>query len=317
MKNIINKIPIPISGLMLALASLGNLVGAYSQGLRYIFGSISAIILITLVLKLAMMPRSYMEGFSNPVIGCILATIPMGLMILSTYIIPVAQIAAYWIWMAALALNAVIILVFTKKHVLSFDIKKVFPSYFVLYVGIAVGSVTAPAYGMNSLGKVIFWYALAAYIAWFPIVTYRILRYRELPDQIKPVVVIYAAPGSLLLAGYLSVFQDKSVNVVLIIGVWAFIMTLFGVSKMPKLLKMPFYPSCSAFTFPFVISAMAFSSMTGFLRTSGYAVVFLEPINILMVAWAFIMVFFVLIRFSIFLLNETALTPYMEKRRRQ
>jgi exfoliative toxin A/B len=317
MKNIINKIPIPIAGLMLALASMGNLLGAYSQGLRYAFGSISSIILIALVLKLAMMPRSYMEGFSNPVIGCILATIPMGVMVLSTYIIPVAQIAAYWMWVAALALNAVIILGFTKKHVLSFDIKKVFPSYFVLYVGIAVGSVTAPAYGMNSLGKVIFWYALAAYIAWFPIVTYRILRHRDLPDQIKPVVVIYAAPASLLLAGYLSVFQDKSVNVVLIIGVWAFAMTLFGLSKMPKLLKGAFYPSYSAFTFPFVISAMACSSMTGFLRTTGYSVVFLEPINILMVAWASIMVIFVLIRYSMFLLNETALTPHVEKRRRQ
>ncbi|HAE61938.1 MAG TPA: hypothetical protein DCG38_06360 [Eubacteriaceae bacterium] len=62
MKKIIVKMPLPISGLMLALAALGNLLGSYSQGARYLLGGISGIILIALILKLVIMPNAYSES---------------------------------------------------------------------------------------------------------------------------------------------------------------------------------------------------------------------------------------------------------------
>jgi exfoliative toxin A/B len=319
MKKIIVTMPLPISGLMLALAALGNLLGSYSQGARYLLGGISGIILIALILKLVIMPNAYSESLSNSVSSSIMATIPMALMIQSTYIVHLMPSIAYGIWISALALNAALILGFTKKHVLNFNIKNVFPSCFVLYVGIAVGSVTAPAYGMQLLGRIVFWYALAAYAIWLPIVTYRVFKYKEFPNQIKPVMVIYAAPASLLLVGYLNVFQNISTYMVFVLGAWALVMTLFAISKMPRLLKLDFYPSYSAFTFPYVISATSFTSMLNFLSQSGYDVKYLEPVKILMIAWAVAMVLFVLIQYSISIFNEAMPIRAMhdEKRRRQ
>jgi len=37
-------------------------------------------------------------------------------------------------------------------------LKKVFASYFIVYVGIVVASITAPVFGKQSLGEIIFWF---------------------------------------------------------------------------------------------------------------------------------------------------------------
>ena len=41
---------------------------------------------------------------------------------------------------------------------LNFSIKKVFPSWYIVFVGIAVGSVTANVHGMERIGQAAFWF---------------------------------------------------------------------------------------------------------------------------------------------------------------
>ena len=41
MKDVIKKIPIPICGVMLGAAALGNLLQSYSEGIRYVCGAVS------------------------------------------------------------------------------------------------------------------------------------------------------------------------------------------------------------------------------------------------------------------------------------
>ena len=47
--NLIKKLPIPISGLALALLSLGNLLQDMNPNVRYLFGAMGAIIIILLI----------------------------------------------------------------------------------------------------------------------------------------------------------------------------------------------------------------------------------------------------------------------------
>ena len=51
MTNIIKKIPIPICGLALGLAALGNLLQSYSEGIRYLCGIISGLLLVLFIFK--------------------------------------------------------------------------------------------------------------------------------------------------------------------------------------------------------------------------------------------------------------------------
>ena len=46
MKDVIKKIPIPICGVMLGAAALGNLLQSYSEGIRYVCGVFAAFLLI-------------------------------------------------------------------------------------------------------------------------------------------------------------------------------------------------------------------------------------------------------------------------------
>jgi exfoliative toxin A/B len=301
MKRLLQALPIPISGLMLGLAALGNLLGPYSSSLRFLLGSISAIILIALLLKIIIVPGSVRENFSNPVIASIMATFPMGVMLLTTYVQPLIPGPAFALWLVAIGLNLLLAVIFTKTHLFPFNIKKVSPSFFVMYIGIVAASVTAPLYGMQSLGQLVFWIGLFLYIPLNLLVTYRFLKVGQVPEPVQPTLVIYAAPASLLLAGYLNSFPEKSTTLIIALGSWSFLMTLYGLSQMPRLLRLPFYPSCAAFTFPFVISAIAFNGMVKYLSGIASQASFLGLVANLQMVWAVLIVVYVLLRYTLFL----------------
>jgi len=307
MKSYLKTLPLPISGLMLGLVALGNLIGPYSSGLRYLLGALSALIFFSLVIKVIFFPAALKEGFANPVVASIFPTFTMGGMLLSTYVQPFLPSLAFGLWTLSLSLNAFIILLFTKTYVVNFTIKKVFTSYFVMYVGIVVGSVTAPLYGLESLGQMIFWFGLIVYLLWLPVVCYRVFKVKEIPEPAKPIAIIFAAPASLLMAGYLSSFPDKNMSMVGFLGILAIIMTLFALSQMPKMLRLPFYPSYSAFTFPFVISAIAFNGMANYIGSQGITNVGLELIRNFQIVWAATIVLYVLVRFGLLFQKQTAL----------
>lgn len=304
MSMVIKKLPIPICGLSLGLAALGNLVGGYSSIFRGILGSISAIIMLLLLLKILLDTKSVREGLNNPVIASVMSTIPMAVMLLTTYIKPYFSQVAFILWIVGLILNGILILFFTKKYMFKFNIKKVFPSYFVLYVGIVVGSVTAPGYNLSKIGQILFWYGLFVYLPLIPVVTYRVFKLKEIPEAVKPITIIYAAPASLLLAGYMSSFNEKSLILVIFLGILALFMTISCFVIMPKMLKIKFYPSYSAFTFPFVISAIAMNMTNNYLTSINKGILILRYIVNIEIIWAIVIVLYVLIRYVDYMIRE-------------
>ncbi|MDF2890110.1 MAG: C4-dicarboxylate transporter [Clostridia bacterium] len=86
----IKKLPLPIAGLMLALAAAGNLLLSYGGIYRNLFGVIAGIVLVLLLAKVLIMPKAIKEGFENPVVASVMPTFSMGLILLSTYLKPYA-----------------------------------------------------------------------------------------------------------------------------------------------------------------------------------------------------------------------------------
>lgn len=299
MNNLLKKLPIPISGLMLGLAALGNLIGTYNQSMRYVFGSCAAIIFILLLLKMIIMPAAWKEAFENPVVASIMGTFSMSMMLLSTYIKPFGASFAFFMWWGGIILHILLILAFTKKHVMSFSIKKVFPSFFIVYVGIVVASVTSPIYKMLAVGKLIFWIGFVLYLIWLPIVIYRIYKYKEIPEAVLPTITIFAAPASLCTAGYLSAFETKQPYLVIFLAILAVLMFLYVLLKLPKLLKLQFYPSYSAFTFPIVITAIAFTGLSKYFSKINLTIPGFSILQIFTLILACGLVIYVLIRYII------------------
>ncbi|MFZ5967399.1 MAG: TDT family transporter [Bacillota bacterium] len=301
MNNMIKKIPVPMAGLILALAATGNLLLSYGSIFRNSFGIVSAIFLILLTIKLVSMPKSLGEGFENPVIASVMPTFSMGLMLLSTYLKPYLPSGAYVVWILGLVIHVFLLMYFTQKYIFNFNIKKVFPSYFIVYVGIVCGSVTAPAFGLAGLGQSIFWFGFVSYLILLPFVFYRVLKVKEIPEPSMPTIAIFAAPASLCLAGYLNAFQDKNTIMIGFLGILSLIMFIFVMTQMPKMLKLKFYPSYSAFTFPFVITGIAMKGTNAFLTKAGYEISPLGYFIKFLEAWSVIMVLYVSVKYILFI----------------
>lgn len=262
--NFIKKLPYPISGTALGFAVLGNLLTTYHPLFKPICGIISAIIIFLLLIKVITMTITFKDAMARPLVASSFATFPMAIMVLSTYI-PKGTLAKT-VWATGFVLHVLLILWFSWRYVVkNFTVESIFPSWFIVYVGLATASVVAPYHQLTVVGMGAFWFAFTTYLILLPLVSWRLIKLGPLPLPAKPTLMIYAAPASLLLAGYMSSANSKSLPMVYFILTLSLLFYALSLLKLPTLLSLPFAPSYSSFTFPFVISSTAARSTYLFL----------------------------------------------------
>lgn len=308
MGQIVKKLPLPVTGLMLGLAALGNLIQSYSNDIRNIFGIIAGIILILVIVKIVMYTKGVKEGLENPVVASVFPTLSMSIMLLATYLKPFIGSAAFAVWVIGVVLHILLMIWFATKFIANFNIKKVFPSWFIVYVGIAVASVTAPAFEMQALGRIAFWVAFISYLVLLPIVLKRVFVVKEMAEPTLPTIAILSAPASLCLAGYINSFAEKNMAMVWLLLILSQVTYIAVLVYMPKLLNLKFYPSYSGFTFPLVISALSLKLTNGFLTKAGNPIPFLGTLVKLEEIVAVIICIYVLAKYTSFMLARESKT---------
>ena len=301
MKDVIKKVPVPLCGVMLGTAALGNLLQSYSEGVRYVCGVVAGLLLVLVLLKWILFPKMVKEDLGNPIMASVAGTFPMALMLLSVYVKPFIGQAAFYIWILAILLHIALIIYFTVKFVVKLQMPKVFASYYIVYVGIAVASITAPAYEQLKIGAAAFWFGFVCLLALLVLVTIRYVKYPNVPDPAKPLICIYAAPISLCIAGYVQSVTPKSAGFLLGMFVVACVLYVFALVKAIGFLKMPFFPSYASFTFPFVISAIASKQTMACLANLGQPMPALQYVVLVETIIAVVFVAYVLVRFLKFI----------------
>lgn len=300
MKEFTKRIPTPITGLILGLAALGNLLQSYGDGIRNTIGAIAGVLFLLFVVKILLHKDAFRTELGNPVIASVFATFPMATMILATYMKANSPDMASVVWILGILLHVIVMAYFTVTFVLNLKWPQVFASWFIVYVGIAVAAVTAGAFGYATIGKIAFWVGFISLLALLPVVTKRYSMKIEEQPITKPLIAIYAAPAALCLAGLVNSKASTSTILVWFLLILSQALYVFVLTKMPKLLKLPFMPSYSAFTFPFVISALSFKLANGMLSQSN-PVPLLGTIVKIEEAIAVILVFYVLLRYLQFI----------------
>lgn len=254
----VKKLPIPISGLILAILSLGNLLQAYGSIFKLVCGVVGVILILMLVLKLVFYPNVIGDDLSNPIILSNSGTFSMALMILSTYINAFDGTLAIGVWILGVALHILLIIWFTYRYIVrDFNITVVYPSYWIVFIGITMGAITAHVHGLSEIGFIFFLFGFIAMLITLPLVIYRYLRYPNESDANKPLICIFTAVMSILIVGYTNSVNVISNGFLMVLYSIAFVFFLFALSKVIEYRKLKFYPSYSAFTFPFVITAIA------------------------------------------------------------
>lgn len=299
----LKKLPLPVTGVALGFAALGNLIESYSAEARLICGAIALVLLLLYIIKIICYMDSFKEDMKNPIMASVFCTFSMAVMLLAGYVKPFIGDAAQIIWYAGILLHIILIIYFTVKFMVKPVLAKVFASYFIVYVGIVVASVTAPAFKAQPIGQAAFWFGFVMFVLLLIFVTYRYVKIKEIPTPAKPLFCIYTAPASLCLAGYMQTFSEKSLKLAAFIAVLSFLLYIIVLLKLPAYLKMPFFPSYAAFTFPFVISAIGMKMFNVYLMSAGKALPGLGIIISVQTIIAVLLVVYTLIRYGMFVLK--------------
>lgn len=301
--SLIKRVPLPASALALGLASLGNLLGTHSEALRTACAVVAAVIALLVLLRLVLDFRGVAGECENCGTLAVMPTLFMALMVLSVYLKPYAPSAAPVLWGAALALQLLLTGLFIKRHLFAFDLGKVLPSWFIVFVGYVVASLTSPAYSMQPLGRALLYAGLVGYAAVFCVVVYRLVKHAPLPVPAQPTLAIFAAPASLCLAGYLAVAETKQPVAVYALLAVSAISLLFVLTRLPKVLSQPFHPGFAALTFPLAITGIAVKQSNAFLAATPAG----SPIPAIVVtaveALAALAVAYVLVRYAAFVVR--------------
>ncbi|VGQ18138.1 TDT family transporter [Streptococcus pyogenes] len=262
--------PLVMSGLALGTLSFGNLLATYVSIFNYL-GILAALFIygILLVGMVRNLNDTKMQ-LRQPLIASVFPTFFMTGMLLSSLFLKVT--GGCWLgfltWWLFFLGNLVLIAYYQYRFVFSFSWDNVFPSWSVLFVGIAMAALTAPASRQFLLGQVIFWVCLLLTAVILPFMakkTYGI----GLGQAVMPNISTFCAPLSLLSASYLATFPRPQVGMVIFLLVSSQLLYAFVVVQLPRLLNRPFNPGFSAFTFPFVISATSLKMTLSFLGWQG------------------------------------------------
>lgn len=254
----IEKIPLPICGVILALFSLGNLLNDTHPLLKSICVALGMIFLILIISKLILYPEKIKADFQNPILTSNSGTFSMSLMLLSTYLSPFIPNIAFGIWILGVALHILLMIYFTYHFIIhNFNILTVYPSYWIVYVGITMGAITAHAHNLEEIGIIFFIVGFIAMILTMPLIIYRYIKYTDIPNGNKPLICIFTAVLSILIVGYINSFNTISNEFLIVMYIFACILYIFAFVKFIEYRNLKFYPSFAAFSFPFVISGLA------------------------------------------------------------
>ena len=302
MKDRITKIPAPLAGLGLGLTSLGSVTFNFNAFWGDILGILGGLVLIIYLSKIVINFSSFRQDLKHPVFSSIVPTFSMGMMIIATYLGRINYATGRIVWLVAVVLHGFLLISFLNNILREFNFHDVLPNYFIPPVGIVVASVSGKMFDFPIVCEVIFYFGFISYMIILPPILIRLAK-GDIPVPERPTLAIIAAPASLCLAGYLSLNIIPNPIFLSILVPLSIAMTVSVFVMLFKLLRIPFNPGYSAYTFPLVISAAGMLKYTEYLSKSRIVWVgYVELFGIIELYIAALVVFYVVIRYIYFYL---------------
>lgn len=260
--------------------------------LKYLCGFVGFILILTLILKIIIFPKMIKEDLKNPILAAVFGTFPMALMVLSTYIPD-----GFYLWFAALVIHIALVIYYSIRFLPNFNLKTQYTSIFIVYIGIGMATITGFNYN-PTIGYFLLIFSAISAIILVPIFVYRYKKY-NVKSPFMPLICIFSAPASLIIVAYLQSTIDPSKTILIILFIISLILFIFSLAKVIQYRYLEFYPSYSAYTFPFVITANASLSLTSYFP-------WIMPLTIFEIIIAICLVLYALIGYinNVFLIKR-------------
>ena len=217
--------------------------------------------------KLVRHPDAVLAELNHPVRLNFVPTASISLLLLSVALLPLmpAAAAAFWALGAASQLGFTLYIVGRWMHDDRFRVHHLNPSWFIP----AVGNVLVPIAGVPLGFPAVSWFFFSAGVLLWSvlliIVFYRILFHQPLDDRLMPTLFILIAPPAAGCIAYLQLAGrvDLIANALYFTGLF---LTLLLFVQAPRFLRLRFYLSWWAYSFPLAavsIACMAMHQQTG------------------------------------------------------
>lgn len=298
--SVIRALPLGVSGLMLGLVALANLLNQISSGIGYPFLALAVGIFVSLMIKFCSDFRQVRHELTSVLPLSSFGTFSMTLLLVAGQsFLPLTLRLV--IWTLGLALHLCLILHFSLKIYRHWLWEEVYPSWFIIYVGIAAASITAPAVQQILIGKIAFYLAFLAYLTLMALVLYRLIFVRKIAEPLRANLAITAAPSSLLLLACHALDFSHHWIVGLIIASQGFYgLTFYLLRRLPR---QAFNPTWAALTFPSVSTALALKLSLAKLQLTAPVFSFLLAFEISLATG---LVCYVTVNFLLYTLKKSA-----------
>lgn len=280
-KQSLKYLPVPIfstvmgtTGLALVWLKAHGALGMpllVGEGLRGIASALFVLLLVLYGLKALRYPEAVAMEVRHPVRVSFVPTVSISLLLLAISYLDSAPTVALWLWIVGLVLHLGLTLAIFGSwlHDTHYTIQHVSPAWFIPIVGNIVVPVAGAKLGFPELSWFFFSNGLVFWLMLLAIVLYRLIFHEPLPPRLVPTFFILLAPPSVGFIAYVNLTGTVD-NFARILYYTALFLGLLLASHAVRFLRLPFFISIWAYSFPLAALTLATLIMSTHLPSMAF-----------------------------------------------
>jgi tellurite resistance protein len=266
-------------------------------GLLWVASAVFALALLLYLAKLLRYPQAVLQELGNPVQLNFFPTISISLLLLSIAVLNLAPATAAVLWVLGTAIHLILTIYVMNvwMHHDHFEIHHINPAWFIPIVGNVLVPIAGVPLGYSELSWFFFSVGLVFWLVMLTIIIYRMLFHHPLPERLMPTLFILIAPPAVgfiaytRLAGLLdSGGPDAFARILYYSGLF---LTLLLTTQIGRFLRIQFYLSWWAYSFPLAAITIATLSMYELTGVQAFAI-----LGWILLAFVTLVVLFLLFR---------------------
>lgn len=242
------------------------------EGLRGVASALFVLLLASYGLKALRYPQAVKLEMRHPIRVNFISTVSISLLLLAISYLEAAPAVAFWLWGAGamLHLGFTLAIFGSWLHHSHYEIKHANPAWLIP----VVGNIIVPVAGVRLASPELSWFffsiGLVFWIVLLTIVLYRLFFHEPLPVRLTPTLFILLAPPSVGFIAYVNLTGEVDAFA-RVLYYTALFLALLLASNALRFLRVPFFVSAWAYSFPLAALTLATLVMSAHLPDSGFA----------------------------------------------
>ncbi|WED20837.1 SLAC1 anion channel family protein [Vibrio sp. JC009] len=262
-----------LSGLTLAWKSAGS---SFAPGLYLLFGTLASLAMVIICgiyfLKVVKHPKAVISETRHPIRLNFFPAFSISLLLLSAvWDSSPAWSYALWFVGAIVQVSLTVYVMSSWIHHTHYTLAHANPSWFIPVVGNIIVPITGSHLGYTEISWFCFSIGIVFWVILLTIVMYRLFFHEPLPARMTPMLFILLAPPSVGFVSYTNLTGELDTFARLLYYIALFLSILL-ISNAGRFMKVPFFISSWAYSFPMAAITIATAKMKGFVPSAFFNV---------------------------------------------